>query len=74
MRKAVSRVIAWLSTVEAKPPAPDTGAYSKARSRLLEKVLKRLFMKSADKIETQVNESALWCGRRVRSVDGIRYL
>ena len=70
MRKAVSRVITWLSAAEAKPPSSDTGAYSKARSRLSEKVLKRLFMKSASGIEDQVTESVLWCGLRVRAMDG----
>ena len=70
MRKVVSRVIAWLSSTEAKLPSSDTGAYSKARSRLPENVLKRLFLKSATGIEAQVNESDLWCGRRVRGFDG----
>ena len=70
MRKAVSHVIAWLSCADAKLPSSDTGAYSKARSRLPEQVLKRLFMKSASGIEAQVNESVLWCGRRVRAMDG----
>ena len=38
LRNAVSRVITWLTAAGATLPSSDTGAYSKARSRLGEKI------------------------------------
>ena len=70
LRNAVSRVITWLTAAGATLPSSDTGAYSKARSRLGEKIFQRLFQKTAEAIESQVVESDLWCGRRVRVLDG----
>ena len=70
LRNTVSRVIAWLSEAGQKVPSPDTGAYSKARSRLPEGVVKQLLNKSAQALEEQVSEEELWCGRRVTICDG----
>ena len=74
MRKAVSRVIAWVSGSGASVPSSDTGAYSKARSRLPESVLERLLKQSARALEAEVTSSELWCGRRVRAMDGTSVL
>lgn len=74
LRNAVSRVITWLSAAGATLPSSDTGAYSKARSRLGEKIFQKLFRKTADGIESQVPESDLWCGRPVRALDGTSVL
>jgi hypothetical protein len=52
------------------PPSSDTGAYSKARSRLPERLLKRLIGESAEPLEQQVSTEHQWCGRRVRVFDG----
>lgn len=43
---AVSRVIAWLASVNAPIPSNDTSAYCQARQRLPEKMLQRLFILS----------------------------
>ncbi len=74
LRNAVSRVITWLTAAGATLPSSDTGAYSKARSRLGEKSFQRLFQKTAEGIEYLVPESDLWCGRRVRTLDGTSVL
>ena len=67
---AVSRVIAWLSVLGHEEPSSDTGAYSKARSRLPEKVVRQLFEKTAQGIESEVPTTMLWCGRQVWACDG----
>jgi hypothetical protein len=43
LQNAVSRIIAWLAAAGAEIPAADTGGYSKARKRLPEKLLLKLF-------------------------------
>lgn len=53
---------------------PDTGAYSKARQRLPERVLQRLVPEVAESLEQQVPLSRQWCGRRVRVGDGTTVL
>lgn len=67
---AVSRVIAWLASVNAPIPASDTSAYCQARSRLPENLLQRLFSNVGQKLENQVRPEYLWCGRHVKVVDG----
>lgn len=70
LRHAVSRVIAWLSEAGEKVPSSDTGAYSKARSRLPEGLLQRLLNKTAQSLEKQARDEDLWCGRSVYICDG----
>ena len=70
LRNTVSRVIAWLSEADQKIPSSDTGAYSKARGRLPEGVVKQLLKKTAQSLDEQALDQALWCGRRVRICDG----
>ena len=70
LHNCVSRVIVWLASAGETLPSDDTGAYSKARKRLPERVCKRLFSKSAAHLEQQVPPEALWCGHRVRICDG----
>ena len=70
LHNTVSRVIVWLASSGATLPSNDTGAYSKARKRLPERVCERLFGKSAETIEQQVSPEDLWCGRRVHICDG----
>lgn len=79
-RKALSRVWAYLA--ESNPEAvrfdpdqvADTGAYCKARQRLAEAVLGRLYGQVAEGLETQVDVSRLWCGRPVYLADGTTVL
>ena len=70
LHNTVSRVIVWLASAGEALPSDDTGAYSKARKRLSERVCERLFGKSAKNLEQQVPSEDLWCGRRVRICDG----
>ncbi|NET40315.1 MAG: IS4 family transposase, partial [Cyanothece sp. SIO1E1] len=51
-------------------PSSDTGAYSKARGRLPESVLKGLLSKTSQNLDVQAEDEQLWCGRRVRICDG----
>ena len=67
---AVSRVIAWLASVDAEIPSEDTSAYCQARKRLPETLLQRLFSKVAQKLQQKTTEEHLWCGRHVKVVDG----
>lgn len=67
---AVSRVIAWLASVDAEVPSDDTSAYCQARKRLPQKLLSRLFGKVAQDLENKTTTEHLWCGRHVKVVDG----
>lgn len=66
---AVSRVIAWLSTLNVEKPSTDTSAYCQARKRLPEKLLQKLFTDSGSNLETQASQENLWCGRHVKVLD-----
>ena len=67
---AVSRVIAYLASVNAALPSADTSAYCQARSRLPENLLQRLFSTVAKNLEQKVTTQNLWCGRHVLVIDG----
>ncbi len=68
--KAVSRVIAWLASVEEQKPSTDTSGYCQARKRLPENFLKKLFRTVAKQLEKEPTSSRLWCGRNVFVFDG----
>lgn len=70
LRETVKWLRKCLLVSGATPPSSDTGAYSKARSRLPERLLRRLLSDSAEQLEHQVSEQHQWCGRRVRVFDG----
>ncbi|HEY9821305.1 MAG TPA: IS4 family transposase [Candidatus Sericytochromatia bacterium] len=70
LQNAVSRVIAWLAAAGEAIPATDTGGYSKARKRLPEKFLLKLFGKTGQVLEEQTSAEDLWCGRHVKICDG----
>jgi hypothetical protein len=75
-RKAFSRIWAYLSDRGAEglaldpAAAADTGAYCKARQRLPERVVHRLYGQVADQLEEQVAPTRRFWGRRVFLVDG----
>ena len=52
----------------------DTGAYCKARQRLPEGVVKRLYGQVADRLEDGVEAAHRWWGRRVFLADGTTVL
>jgi hypothetical protein len=70
MRKAMSRVVAWLAKAGSDLPSTETSAYAKARKRLPESLLSRLFELTAQKLEEEVAAEDSWCGRRVVVWDG----
>ena len=70
LSNAVKRVRAWLVSDGAEPPSEDTGGYAKARQRLPERVLERLFYQTGEKLEAQVQTPDRWCGRIVKMLDG----
>lgn len=74
LRNAVKRIISWLAAVGSECPSNDTGAYSKARQRLPERILQRLVPEVAESLEQQVPLAQQWCGRRVRVCDGTTVL
>ena len=67
---AVSRIIAYLACEQVELPSTDTSAYCQARSRLPEKLLEKLFGKTAQSLEEKVTPEYLWCGRSVKVIDG----
>ena len=79
-RKALSRIWAYLSDgapeeIDIDPEAvADTGAYCKARQRLPEGVVKRLYGQVADRLEEGVDAGRLWWGRHVYLADGTTVL
>jgi hypothetical protein len=67
---AVSRVIAWLASVDTEIPSEDTSVYCQARKRLPEKLLQKLFGRVAQDLEKKATTEHLWCGRHVKVIDG----
>jgi hypothetical protein len=74
LRHAVKRIISWLAAAGSECPSNDTGAYSKARQRLPQRLLQRLVPEVAESLEQQVPSTQQWCGRRVRVCDGTTVL
>ena len=54
LSQAVKRMSTWLSAAGVKSPSSDTGAYSKARKRLPEKLVQQLVPVVAEALEKQV--------------------
>ena len=74
LSQAVKRMSTWLSAAGVKSPSSDTGAYSKARKRLPERLVQQLVPIVAESLEKQVPIEQQWCGRRVRVLDGTTVL
>jgi len=79
-RKALSRIWAYLAEsdpeeIDIDPDSiADTGAYCKARQRVPEGVVKRLYGQVADRLEDGVEAARRWWGRRVFLADGTTVL
>jgi putative transposase len=69
-RAALKRLSAWMATRGQKLDDADTSPYCKARVRLPESALKRLVRWLGIQVHQQASEDWLWCGRRVKLVDG----
>ena len=70
-RAALKRIAAWMAwRGEKLDDDEDTGPYCKARARLPEAVPFRLMRSLGHKLHEAVPADWLWCGRRVKVVDG----
>jgi len=67
---AVARITALCVALGREPPSPDTGAYCRARAKLLEPVLRRLVYTVGDGLESRIPADWLWLGRHVKMGDG----
>jgi hypothetical protein len=68
--RALARIQSYRLQLGLKPVSTDTGGYCKARQRLPEPLLKRLFERTGQSLTQQACEKELWHGRRVKVVDG----
>jgi hypothetical protein len=69
-RAAVKRIAAGMARRGEKLDDEDTGPYCKARARLPEAVPSRLMRSLGHRLHDEAPEGWLWCGRRVKVVDG----
>jgi hypothetical protein len=69
-RATLRKVQGWCATHKLKIPDSNTGAYCKARGRLDSQRLGELHEHTAQRLQAQVREQQLWCGRNVKVVDG----
>lgn len=69
-RAALKRLSAGMATQGQKLDDADTSPYCKARARLPESALRRLMRRLGIQVHQQAPEDWLWCGRRVKLVDG----
>lgn len=74
LSQAVKRMSTWPTAASSASPSSDTGAYSKARQRLPEKLVQELVPFVASELEKLVPTEQQWCGRRVRVLDGTTVL
>ena len=69
-RETVRKVQVWYAARRLPRPDSDTGAYCRARSRLPMDTLQHIHRYTADELQRRVSSDQLWCGRRVKVVDG----
>jgi hypothetical protein len=69
-RETVRKVQAWYAARRQPRPASGTAAYCNARSRLAPETLRAIHRHTADELEKRVSSDQLWCGRRVKVIDG----
>lgn len=74
LRNTVKCMTTWLTAAGLEAPSSDTGAYSKARSRMPEALLQRLVPETAASLAEAVPSAHYWCGRRVKVFDGTTIL
>jgi hypothetical protein len=69
-RETLRKVQGWCAAHKLPIPDSNTGGYCKARRRLLDEKLRRIHRGTADRLQAQVSRNQLWCGRRVKVIDG----
>ncbi|MEH1837464.1 MAG: transposase [Nostoc sp.] len=66
----MSKIIAYLAGQGIELPSTDTSGYCQARARLPDKLLEKLFSKAGQSLEEKVTTEYLWCGQKVKVIDG----
>lgn len=69
-RETVRKVQAWYTARRQPRPGSGTAAYCRARSRLSHDTLLGIHEHTAAALQQRVGDEQLWCGRRVKVVDG----
>ena len=69
-RETVRKVQAWYISHRQSRPGSGTAAYCRARSRLSHDTLLDIHRHTAVELQRRVTREQLWCGRRVKVVDG----
>jgi len=69
-REILRKIQGWCAADNLTVPDSNTGGYCKARKRLDAHKLRTIHRLSADRLEARVSDNQLWCGRRVKVVDG----
>lgn len=69
-RETVRKVQAWYAARRQPRPGSGTAAYCRARGRLARDTLLGIHRQTADALQLRVTRDQLWCGRRVKVVDG----
>jgi len=69
-RETVRKVQAWYTARRLPRPGSGTAAYCNARSRLSRATLLDIHRHTADESQRRLASEQLWCGRRVKVVDG----
>lgn len=69
-RETLRKVQAWYTVRRQPRPGSGTAAYCRARARLALDTLRGIHRHTADELQRRVSGEQLWCGRRVKVVDG----
>ena len=69
-RETVRKVQAWYAVRRQPRPGSGTAAYCRARSRLARDTLLGIHQHTAEELQRRVTSEQLWCGRRVKIIDG----
>jgi hypothetical protein len=69
-RETVRKVQAWYAVRRQRLPGSGTAAYCRARARLSIETLRDIHRHTAQESQRRLSREELWCGRRVKVVDG----
>ena len=69
-REVLRSFLVWLALEEGKTASPSTGAYCKARNRIPLADIEQMHVQVRGAVEPQACHPHLWCGRRVKVIDG----
>jgi hypothetical protein len=69
-RETLRKFLAWLALEEDRTASPNTAGYCKARKRLRVEAIQNVHRCLVQRIETAGGVENIWCGRRVKVIDG----